>query len=83
MSQLDGLPADDALRMWTLYEKPADYPDAFVLREWVITGGGAVPMRGTFVASKLETLQGMMADKGLTFIPRDPRDPPHILGVYL
>lgn len=32
--------AADALQMWTIYERPKDYPESFVVREWWLTSGG-------------------------------------------
>jgi hypothetical protein len=36
---------EGTLSMWTIYRKPADYPDGYVVREWII-GAAAEPVPG-------------------------------------
>lgn len=31
------------LQMWTIYERPRDFPDVFVVREWRVVGGRSQP----------------------------------------
>lgn len=33
----------DVLNMFTIYRRPKDYPDKFVVRRWVIAGGEPKP----------------------------------------
>ncbi len=41
----DAAPAalEQAIRQFVIYERPADYPDGYVVREWQITSGKAEP----------------------------------------
>lgn len=66
--------------MWTIYEHPADYPDRYVARLWVVTAGQRRDS-GSFLASPdLELIRHFLQNQlHLTVIPRSPDDDPVIL----
>lgn len=72
------------MTIWVVYERPADYPDWFVAREWFIPPTGATPSPGRF--HLYDTLNGArdeLTDRGLVCIPRDAADDPVIVETWL
>jgi hypothetical protein len=68
--------------MWTIYDHPRDYPDAFVARKWLIGGGPEPgPTDEVMTAATLDELRRLMF--GLACIPRWPEDDPCIVEVWL
>src|SRR5215207_1400723 len=59
--------------MWTIYDHPSDYPDAFVARKWLIgRGPQPVPAEVTMTAATLDELRRRMVMLGLACISRWP-----------
>lgn len=73
------------LRMWTVYEHPADYPEGYVAREWVVTDEGDRATATAFYSETLDEIQGFFIEHypQLVFMPRFENDEPHILGTWL
>jgi hypothetical protein len=70
--------------MWTLYERPKEFPSMYVLREWIVTGPGApLQLPGVFLARDIEVLRSQMIDKGLTCLPRSVADDPSIVECWI
>ena len=46
--------SDGKLRMWTVYDRPKDFPDAIVARLHEVDAGGSVPTSVTIRASVYE-----------------------------
>jgi hypothetical protein len=67
------------LVMWTVYERPTDYPNEFVARRFL----GEAPTAELERADTLEELQERLSEKGLTWMDRSPNDDPRIVGVWL
>jgi hypothetical protein len=66
--------------MWTIYEKPADYPDKWVVRMW----WGEVPEPRAGVCDSLELARALIEEAGGCFpIPRMPGDAPAIVETWL
>ena len=76
--------SDRLLPLWVVYVNPADFPDHIVVRvQWATRSGlvDAAPI-GCLYTNLLEV--GLdYTSAGLTFIERDPRDEPQIVGCYL
>lgn len=73
----------DAITLWTIYEKPLDYPDSFVLRRWRVLGDNRiVPDEGCFLTKTLEGARELIP-QGLCNIGRYPCDDPAILEVWI
>lgn len=45
---------DELLRLWCIYEKPSDFPNSFVVRQWIVNDGGATPEPGCILEPTLE-----------------------------
>lgn len=72
------------LSTWTIYERPRDFPDDYVVREWQSDGNGNV--RPTPEAQRYPTLEAARAPlraRGLVCIERSPGDDPCIVEVWL
>ena len=73
-------PPDHAdIRLWTVYERPSDFPKSWVARLWV----GDQPTGSIVIAPALELLRGQMMEMRLTRIPRHAEDDPVIVEVWL
>lgn len=84
-------PATNVLVIYTMYDRPRDYPDHIVIRPFVIGGSGEVA-RGEpqiqatviLVDTVSEARDTMLKfDPGLTFLTRQPGDDPPIVGSWL
>lgn len=72
----------DALEMWTIYERPADYPGHFVARKSFVNEHGAFATSDALFAQTLESLRAKLPPH-LFCIPRQPGDEPSIVEVWL
>lgn len=73
--------SSDQLSMWTLYEKPLDYPDQFVARRW-LAGATVVPTEDVLLADNLATLRAKLP-QGLHCLPAQPGDDPRIIETWI
>ena len=74
---------DKQLTMWTVYDHPEDFPDAFIAREWLVTSSGAVAS-GTVIKSRsLARIRHELASYGLTCLTRSPEDDPVIVETWI
>lgn len=73
---------DDVLRMWTVYDHPADYPDGFIARLWEVEGSS---YRATDQVVTGGTLDGVRAQlpPGLHRLPRSVGDDPVVVETWL
>lgn len=69
------------LCLWTIYEKPSDYPDLFVARMFVGDKPTALVLLGKTLDEVREALS--RAHPGMCCMPRDPRDDPKIVETWL
>lgn len=69
------------LCLWTIYEKPRDWPDKFVARMFV----GDKPTATALHGETLDEVRGLILRlyPGLYCIPRNPRDDPAIVETWL
>ncbi len=70
------------LSLFTIYEKPRDYPDEWVVREWKIIKGEAVPTKGCERAATLEEARRAIPS-GLVCIALSESDDPVIVETWL
>ena len=68
-----------ALTMWTIYERPKDYPCGFVARMFEIGSGQPKPTAKTIKSIDLDPIQEKLINAGLTCIPRSEEDEPQIV----
>jgi hypothetical protein len=70
--------------IWTLYDHPADYPDAYVARRFEVGPDCRVVPTGTVVVStSLVAVRESMAVRGLTLIARARGDDPCIIEAWI
>lgn len=73
----------DYLSMFTIYKHPEDYPDKFVVREFVIKRTGPEPSRHANVYDTLDEARLPLIWRGLSCIERSPEDEPQIVESWL
>ncbi len=72
------------VEIWTVFEKPTDFPQDYVARRFVIQGGE--PPWGTeekIVSKSLDLIRASMQARGLILLPRDENDQPRILESWI
>jgi hypothetical protein len=72
------------LLMWTIYDKPLDRPDSFVMRPFAIIPGETEPrpLACCLVANRVEYLRERCEEFGLGRLPRSPQDEPQIVEIW-
>lgn len=70
---------ESKLSLYTIYEKPLDYPDNFVVRRFEYDQ----PTTDVFVFNTLEDARSPLRRHGLHCLPRDPNDDPMIVETWL
>jgi hypothetical protein len=70
-----------ALILWTIYERPRDFPEGYVLRSWRTTGEWQVPGEASYFGD-LEAARAAVP-AGLFRLPRQDDDDPAVLETWL
>lgn len=74
----------DALAIWVIYARPADYPEHFVLRpQLALPRGETAPVTAAWVAKEPEPLRELVKAMGLTYLGRSDKDAAQILEVWV
>jgi len=68
--------------IWTVYERPTDYPSGFVARLHVVSEGETNPTDTAFFGPTLESVRKQIP-QGLYRMDRCPLDEPQIVEVWL
>jgi hypothetical protein len=68
--------------VWTVYDRPTDYPNHFVLRCWHVIGGTPMPNPHCYLADTLEGIR-MLVPPGLNRMERRPEDDEKIVENWL
>jgi hypothetical protein len=68
-----------ALTIWTIYDKPTDYPHGIVARRHEVPGG---PTNDMLIA-ELEFLRECFRAAGLVLVPRAPNDDDKIIETWI
>jgi hypothetical protein len=72
------------MKLWTIYERPAEYPNLYVARESEVGGNEDAPhAKRMKFSSDLLALRKQMEQLGLTQYKRDPQDQLYIVEVWL
>ncbi len=72
------------MKIYTVYDRPTDFPKDVVVRCFTIAGGNVIPDEEIFFKHKdIEFVFRSMRKLNLVWIPRDPHDDEKIMGVYL
>lgn len=75
---------EEILRMFTLYYKPSDFPNNYVLRGFDIKNGHVIPDKEPMmVENEVEPIHKKMTQDGKIFLYRDEQDASAILGSYI
>jgi hypothetical protein len=68
--------------MWTIFDRPADYPDHFVARKFIGVQGQCVPTNEFRFAKSLAEIRETIP-WGLMCFVRHPSDPPQVVETWL
>ena len=74
---------DRVLSIWTIYDRPSDYPTKFVARRWVINDEGNHPTSEILTDDNIDGLRAELTRRGLKGITRSPDDDPNIVEKWL
>jgi hypothetical protein len=72
----------DPLKMYVVYDHPKDFPDRYVVREWLVTDN-ATPGDVLFMSSKVDEIRATLKKLDLYPIPKNPADDPKILETWI
>jgi hypothetical protein len=75
--------SEDPLVLWTVYDKPRDFPRCFVARKFEITTKGHRPTGMFLIGPDLDQLRQYLEHMGLSRIDRNEGDEPHIVECWL
>lgn len=70
-----------AVSQWTIYNRPKDYPDGYVVREWIIEHNGAKPGEAR-TAPSLEAARELVPP-GCVRLERSEGDDPVIVETWM
>jgi hypothetical protein len=72
------------MKLWTIYERPTEYPNLYVARESEVGGNEDAPRTTRMkFSSDLSALRKQMEQLGLAQCMRDPQDQLYIVEVWL
>jgi hypothetical protein len=66
-------------RMWTVYDRPTDYPTGFIARLFLIYSTAVVATDQTVSSPDVAVIRQLLANQGLFCMPRDESDDPKIV----
>lgn len=72
----------DGLEMWTIYERPKDYPNGYVTRRFVSNASGTEPDVVAYYSKNLVDARAVVP-LGRARLPRFRDDDPCIVEVWL
>jgi hypothetical protein len=72
-----------ALAIWTIYEKPKDFPDGYIARRFEVGGGGAPVATRDTLTGKLDDIRQALWKAGLMKLSRQDGDEPQIVESWL
>lgn len=72
----------EPLTLWVVYERPADYPEGYIARQWQVHTGVAFFTSLTVTAPTLEGVRRKLPS-GLVPFERDPNDDPCVKEVWI
>jgi hypothetical protein len=78
----DPQPGGPALKIWTVYERPRDYPQDYVARLWLSGPAGPRATASAFRSATLKQLRQHLKTLGLTRLNRHAGDDPAILETW-
>jgi hypothetical protein len=72
-----------ALAIWTVYNRPDDYPDGYIARMSEVARGGEPIATSLTLTGRLYGIRQVLAKAGLVVLPRKPDDEPQIVESWL
>ena len=75
--------AVEELVVWTVYERPSDYPHCYVARKFHITQKGAEPTGQFMLGYDLDVMRRHLERMGLVKLDRAALDEPHIVESWI
>jgi hypothetical protein len=76
-------PREPTVSMWTVYDRPRDYPDHVVVRRCYVGAGVVMHSAECELFANVEHARESLALRGLTCIGREPGDEPQIVEAWL
>lgn len=73
----------NSTQLVTVYDSPTDAPDRYVARLTMLQKGIAEATNVYLITKHLSEIQELMPSAAYHWLPRDPKDEPHILGVWI
>jgi hypothetical protein len=70
------------LPIWTVYNRPSDYPNGYIARLH-LTGDGAMGATDLTIKADLSDIRRVLRLAGLTKMAREPEDMPQIIESWL
>jgi hypothetical protein len=70
------------MSMWTIYNRPADYPGHYVVRRHAILRGRSEPTGDFSIHLTLQDARSQGIPPGLYCLPRSPEDDPVIVETW-
>ena len=72
------------LDMWTVYERPSDYPDSYVARRFEVHRDGVRATGSIVISDDLENLRNLLEEMGLSGpLTRSEEDESRIVETWL
>lgn len=71
------------MKLFTVYCKPRDYPDSYVVREFEVSAAGASAAPAPLIVADTYPEAIRAIPRGLFCVPRHPDDDANILEVWL
>ena len=68
--------------LWTIYNKPIDYPDNVIVRKFAIVDGSIYMTGEMYICNSVDEARSMVP-KDRVCIPRDPVDEPQIIETWI
>jgi hypothetical protein len=72
-----------ALAVWTVYNRPDDYPDGYLARMFEAAPGGATTPTDIVLTGKLDGIRHVLAKAGRIRLDRKPDDGPQVVESWL
>jgi hypothetical protein len=70
------------LSMWTVYDKPKDHPDGYIVRRFDCNADGPIATDDAY-SGELELIRNALWEAGLIRMQRHPDDQPQIVETWL
>ncbi|WP_454727860.1 MULTISPECIES: hypothetical protein [Cupriavidus] len=76
------MPTADRLEMWTVYDRPAERPNAVIARRFTVAGPVITEIGEVIAGPTLEAVRAQLPP-GLLRLPPGPGDEPSVVEVWI